>query len=202
MNYLTRVTVDKPTAIHHHLTDSYAWHQAFWKSFPGRDGQERRFLSRVDYQGRHYQALLLSEEKPEALDWGAWATKGIAPAFLERSLYHFALRANPTIKRVVRDEEGDRKKNGRRVAIYDREMLKEWLDRKAQEGGFEVMQVDIGPPISCSFLRKNANGKHISVDYRGVLRVLDRATFKETFRTGIGPAKAFGFGLMMLQPLS
>ena len=201
MNYLTQIIVDKTIVLRQRLTDSYAWHQVFWQSFPGRHGQERCFLSRVDYRDRYYQALLLSEDEPAALEWGEWATKAITPSFLEHSHYRFALRANPTIKRVVRDEQGERRKNGRREAIYDRDTLREWLDRKGQEGRFEILQLDFDPPVSRPFRRRGVTGKHVSVDYRGVLRVLDRQAFQETFRKGVGPAKAFGFGLLMLQPI-
>jgi hypothetical protein len=32
--------------------------------------------------------------------WGQWQTKQVAPTFLEHVRYRFALRANPTVKRV------------------------------------------------------------------------------------------------------
>jgi CRISPR system Cascade subunit CasE len=44
-------------------------------------------------------------------------------------------------------------------------------------------------------------GKHVAVDFRGVLRVQDREKFKRTFAAGIGSAKGFGFGLLMLEPV-
>jgi CRISPR system Cascade subunit CasE len=52
------------------------------------------------------------------------------------------------------------------------------------------------------FVKQGHRGKHIGVDFQGVLRVTDRAAFHYAFETGIGPAKAFGFGLLMLQPVA
>jgi CRISPR-associated protein Cas6/Cse3/CasE subtype I-E len=40
------------------------------------------------------------------------------------------------------------------------------------------------------------------IEFRGVLEVTDRARFFQTFRSGVGSAKAFGFGLLVLAPIS
>jgi len=183
------------------LKDSYAWHKAVWEAFPGREDQDRNFLMRVDNRGRFFQVLLLSHERPTMPEWGQWETKEINPQFLEHDRYRFELRANPTVKRVVRNDFGERKKNGRRAAIYSRDDLKAWMDRKAQISGFQVENFDMDPPVSQPFLKKGKAGKHIKVDFRGILSVLDRAAFKSAFATGIGPAKAFGFGMLVLEPV-
>jgi CRISPR system Cascade subunit CasE len=38
------------------------------------------------------------------------------------------------------------------------------------------------------------------VEFQGVLELTDPAIFHETFARGIGSAKAFGFGLIVLAP--
>ncbi len=48
MTYLTQAILDFATAARLRLRDSYDWHQAVWKAFPGRDGKRRDFLSRLD----------------------------------------------------------------------------------------------------------------------------------------------------------
>lgn len=201
MRYLSRILVDKKTAICCHLNDSYAWHKAVWEAFPNRGDQARDFLIRVDNKGRSYQVLVLSCERPTLPGWGMWETKEVCPHFLEYDLYRFELRANPTVKRVVRDDSGKRKKNGQRTAIYNREALGNWLKRKAQASGFEVVKFDVDPPLSQPFHRKGKPGKHVRVDFRGLLRVVNHSQFKSAFANGIGPAKAFGFGMLVLQPL-
>lgn len=143
---------------------------------------------------------MLSEEKPILPDWGKWETKEIKPNFLEYDQYLFNLRANTTVKRVVRNDSGKRKKNGRRTAIYNDKKLKEWLSRKAQQSGFEVELCNADPPISQPFRKKGKFGKHVRVDFKGILKVFDRSAFKTAFAKGIGPAKAFGFGMLMLDP--
>jgi CRISPR system Cascade subunit CasE len=201
MNYLTRAIVGEKTAIRKRLNDCYAWHRAVWEAFPDRENDHRQFLTRIDHSGGNYQVLLLSEQKPTPPVWGQWETKQISPHFLEADRYRFSLRANATIKRVVRDDSGNRKKNGRRTAIYSREELSHWLFKKARQSGFDVEEFDADPPIAQPFRKNGKSGKHIRVDFRGFLRVLDRDAFKDTFAKGIGPAKAFGFGMLMLEPV-
>ena len=199
MTYLTQILINKLDALH--LTDSYRWHQALWKAFPAPEGTSRPFLCRVDNYGQNYRVYLLSDRAPMVQSWGEWATREIAPNFLEYTHYRFDLRSNPTVKRVVRNESGERKKNGQRTAIYSLEQLSEWLQNKAQQHGFEILNVEIGAPLTQHFRRKKRQGKHVCVDFRGTLQVKNRDRFKDAFQTGIGPAKAFGFGMLVLQPL-
>ena len=52
------------------------------------------------------------------------------------------------------------------------------------------------------FNRGRERGAHASVEFRGTLRVTDPAKFHQTFVTGLGSAKAFGFGLLVIVPIS
>lgn len=110
MKYLTKILVDKKLAASKRLNDAYAWHKALWRAFPGINENERIFLNRIDSKDIFFQVLLLSRQPPIVQEWGAWQTKKISESFLYHDLYRFELRANPTIKRVVRDKDGTRKK--------------------------------------------------------------------------------------------
>ena len=202
MTYLTQILVDKRDVLHHRMTDSYAWHQALWKAFPAPPGASRSFLSRVDHLGQNYRVYLLTDSAPVVQPWGEWTTREIALSFLNCTHYRFDLRANPTVKRVVRDVSGQRKKNGQRTAIYDPTQLHKWLKNKGEQNGFEILNVEVGSPIPQLFRRKGKPGKHVRVDFQGVLGVFDRERFQTAFETGIGSAKAFGFGMLVLQPLA
>lgn len=201
MTYLSQVQVGREEAAQRGLRDAYAWHQAIWEAFPGDPSGQRDFLFRLDDQREYFRILLLSERRPNLPEWGEWRTAEVKPSFLEHERYRFQLRANPTIRKVVRDEEGRRKKNGPRVGIYDEEGLRAWLDRRAEQAGFAVVESVVGTPRESFFVKKGSRGKHNDVDYQGLLQVIDRGAFERAFRGGIGPAKAFGFGLLMLQPV-
>ena len=77
------------------------------------------------------------------------------------------------------------------------------LKRKGEQHGFALVSA---PAIdSCEptlFFRKAQPGRHFAFRFRGVLQVTDPERFREAFRRGIGSAKAFGFGMLLLQPLS
>ncbi len=199
---LTQVWVERNEAARNQFRDVYAWHQAIWRAFPGEDGRPRKFLFRLDDRHERFRLLILSPRRPELPDWGTWRTKEIVPGFLEHEVYLFQIRANPTIKRVVRAADGTRKRNGRRTAITREEELSAWLERKAGQSGFEVLEAIAGPPTKVHFIKDRRQGTLVSVDFQGRLRVVDRDLFQRAFMKGIGPAKAFGFGLLMLQPVS
>ncbi len=200
MNFLSRIAVDRQVAAQRRFMDSYAWHQALWKAFP--EEKERGFLFRVEDKPSGFMLFLLSENEPVPLEWGRWESKGISSVFLGHSHYRFQLRANPT-RRYVNDRDGNRFEKSKRFVVADLSQLADWMLAKAEKGGFslEGNQLQISPPINQPFRKNWKRGNHKRVDFEGVLRVADREQFKQTFNSGIGTAKAFGFGLLVLQPI-
>lgn len=194
MRFLSQAVVPIPAALRAGLTDGYKWHRAIWEAFPGRPEATREFLFRADRRGRDFRVLLLSPEAPASKGVFVWQTKQIADSFLAHEAYRFSLKANPTMRR---------KSDGRRLAIYDEPRLREWLTRKAAASGFAVESetLIVGAPIAEMFIKDGRAGKHVTVDFKGVLQVQDRDIFTRTFQTGIGSAKGFGYGLLMLQPI-
>lgn len=152
--------------------------------------------------------LIVSQSPPARPEWcphdpESWKTKPIPASYFTRRRYVFQLCANPTKK--VSKERPDRSltKNGRRVPIWIREELVEWITRKGEQGGFVVDETTL-----CTFSRgrdyfeKNGmRGLHSAVEFQGVLTVNDSVRFHETFSHGIGSAKAFGFGMLVIAPL-
>ena len=209
MSYLTQILVPYETAVRHlKIRDSYDWHQRVWEAFRGRDGEKRDFLTRVDEVDEAYRILVVSPSAPTKPDWcptDCFKTKAIPEDFFSAGSFRFSLLANPTKKLVVRNEEGERKKNGKRIALTKREDLLAWMQRKAEAGGFTIGDVEtlrtIPKPRSY-FQKAGMSGVHYAVEFQGVLTVTDSALFRNTFTNGIGSAKAFGFGLLALAPIS
>lgn len=211
--FLTRALIGPRTVFACGLHDAYAWHQLVWRAFPGRDGQDRDFLTRLDDKPKGAQLLIVSPVEPTPPDWltdhDEWETKAIPSGFFQARRYRFQLHANPTVKRVVRDAAGNKKKNGRREAITDVAELGAWLQRKGETGGFRLPEST--PPEVFSdlshFTKKPKGGQpltgtHGAVDFSGLLEITDPDLFlSHTFAKGIGSAKAFGFGLLVLAPV-
>lgn len=200
--YLTRIRIDSREAARLRLTDAYAWHQTLWHAFPDRNGQQRDFLTRIDRRGPYFEALILSPDQPTRQPWGIWESKRIPESFFQHQHYGFSLRANPTQMRVVRDAQGVRRNNGQRTGIYQPDQLLQWIHRKLEAAGCRVLTVTFDPPVREHFYRKGRRGVHIRVDFRGVLEVVERDRFLEAVHHGIGRARGFGFGMLLLQPLS
>lgn len=194
MRYLSQAMLPHTAALQARLTDGYAWHTAIWQAFPGRPDDARDFLFRTDSLEGGFRVLLLSEHKPLPTEGFAWQTKAVSDAFLQHAAYRFQLKANPTMRRS---------EDHRRLAIDDETNLRAWLVRKAEAAGCAVDSdtLEVGAAMDETFVKDGRRGKHVAVDFAGLLHVTDREHFIQTFHTGIGSAKGFGYGLLMLQPI-
>lgn len=208
MSWLAKLVIEPGLAAYRHieLTDAYGWHQLAWQAFPGLDGQSRPFLSRLDVGVTGYTLLLLCKDhEPQRPEWcpeECWALKTIAPAFLKFRHYRFDLRANPTRKIRLFDSSGERIKNGRRQPLTGLGEQAEWLERKAGQCGFRLVEApDIGFCQDQVFRKRGGQGVHTGVRFRGLLEVTQPENFAIAFYQGIGSAKGFGFGMLLLQPV-
>ena len=213
--WLTRAIITPQTLFARGIKDSYTWHQLVWQAFPGRDGLPRDFLTRLDDKTEGTQLLVVSPTEPVRPNWlsetDSWESKPIPPAYFQARRYRIQLRANPTHK-PVKDQQGnyiaDAKKRKRRAITGEGE-LAAWLKRKGESGGFRL--VDSVPLETWSevqrFEKRPSNGSHHRgvhgvVDFSGVIEITDPVLFLNvTFAKGIGSAKAFGLGLLVLAPI-
>jgi CRISPR system Cascade subunit CasE len=110
----------------------------------------------------------------------------------------FRLRANPT-KRLGNGAAHD---TGKRVGIYDEALQLEWLQRKAEAGGFHIVRAMVSRDERIRDEIHRDDQTHdlelLSVQFDGLLRVLDQDMTRKTIENGIGSAKGFGFGLLSL----
>ena len=207
MSNLTQILVPYETAVRYlKIRDSYDWHQRVWQAFQGRDGEKRDFLSRVDEIDEAYRLLIVSPMAPQKPDWcptDCFKTKVIPDDFFAAGTFRFSLLANPT-RKVRSDASGNRTKNGRRLPLTSREDLLAWIRRKAETGGFSLGDDDESvrtvPKPRSYFQKSGASGVHYAVEFQGILTITDAELFRRTFTTGIGSAKAFGFGMLALAP--
>lgn len=137
----------------------------------------------------------------------------------------FALRANPTVARrgfsdgVTRrvavglsperafaqmGRTGDHPTDPAEVAAWRGAELRAWLDRQAERSGFEVEHAEAGPVVRRQLARsRDRRGAPMTlheVEFTGVLRVSDASAFAKARASGIGRARAFGYGLLMVRP--
>ena len=231
MSYLTQILVPYELAVRLlRIRDSYDWHQRVWNAFPNLKDAPRRgvyakgtsheaqlkqnaeapphHLSRVDEVDDCYRLLILSPAAPQKPVWcptDCFQTKTIPEDYFAAGRFRFSLLANPTKKLVKPDETGKPRSTGKRIALTKREELIAWLQRKAQAGGFDIGDPEnlrTVPKPRSYFQKAGAHGVHYAVEFQGVLTVTDASAFRVTFTTGIGSAKAFGFGMLAIAPIS
>lgn len=214
MNWLVRIELDAEAAQRAGLLDSYDWHQRLWECFPDAPTKERDFLTRIDLLEGTVCAWMLAEREPICPAWCPsenFQARKVASSFLSHSHYAFDLRVNPTKSLVQREVDGTPKRkasgkraSGKRVSLVAKEELRAWIDRKASEFGFRISEakpLEIGPTVDFWFHKNGKPGVHGGVQYRGILEVTDPVQFATAWKSGIGSAKAFGFGLLLLHPV-
>ena len=112
-------------------------------------------------------------------------------------MVRFDLYACPSKK--IR-EEG--KKNSRRVMLDSADERLEWLAKKGMQYGFEVESVAEVAPVKVQASHSQDRGGSIHLNgyhYQGVLRITDKEILKKAVRTGVGPEKAYGFGMLLVR---
>ncbi len=208
MNWLARLNIDHETALAERMNDSYAWHKKLWEAFPNLPEANRDFLTRVDVTAEGFRAYILSQKQPMRPSWcqeEGWAVKQIPETFLGNGYFRFDIKANPTKCIPIGNEAEKFKKRGKRYAIVSADEQKTWFKRKAEQNGFQLLEdypFQIEQVQPSHFHKQGHSGFHLAVRFLGVLSVVDKDKFGAAFRNGIGRAKAFGFGMLLLQPVN
>lgn len=198
-------------------------HSLIWSLFAGDENQPRDFLYREAENGWFY---ILSARKPENANhlFHLDEPKEFAPALHKGDRMHFSLRANPVIRRRVpgtrksrkvdivmdrlyRHADKDQRADKRHEYIW--KAGSEWLASQGEKNGFALVPVDgqeqkilkITGYHQYRIYRKNAKHplRYSSLDFDGVLSVTDPSRFHTVLQNGLGSAKGYGCGLMMIR---
>jgi CRISPR system Cascade subunit CasE len=187
-------------------------HRLVWSLFADDPDAKRDFLYREAEPGRF---LILSERAPDDPQ-GLWSleTKTYAPALTVGLRLGFGLRANPvqSVKTPGRERGvrvdavmhaktraghpfGPEEVEAAALAwLFSRETrLGVTFDRnRCSAGGYRQLQIGraAARPI-----------RHSIIDYAGVLTVVDPKALANAMTFGVGKARAYGCGLLMLRPV-
>lgn len=210
-------------AVQRDLRDLMGLHRSIMKAYPDvyePELEARAYfgvLHRLEFDRRTGRILLYVQSKTEP----AWAQLPDGYLHLEDGmpnpavkavgalysglkagrLLRFRLRANPTRKVDTKSGPDGARRNGRRVPVKGMTEQIGWLARKAGEHGFELLQAAVAASGSTELLRSYGTGRTFQgVLYEGRLAVRDPERFQAAVAAGIGPGKAFGFGLLSIGP--
>jgi len=216
--YLSRLTLlDHPDlgALLARLGDAYREHQMLWQLFESDRDATRDFLYRREvHQGRPRYFLL--SHRPPVNDLGLWRIdppKAFAPRLQTGQRLAFSLRVNPVISRDGKrhDVVMDYKRNmgWKNMPPTKRPPLQQiiceagsdWLLQRAERHGFEIDSKSLR--VEGYQQHQSRRGKRTirfsTLNFTGLLRVTNPEMFTQALETGIGPAKAFGCGLMLIR---
>ncbi|MDW7711429.1 MAG: type I-E CRISPR-associated protein Cas6/Cse3/CasE [Deferrisomatales bacterium] len=202
---------------------SYSLHKAVWGLFGDHPDRERDFLYQVT-EGAGPPVVYALSARPLAEGSELWQaeSKPFAPRLCAGMLLGFQLRANPVVTRRPETPDPNPKKRKRHDVVMEAkyrlktkgvargewpteaELVQEasgrWLGERAEKGGFRVESVRADSYRQHEFWKKGGSPVRLStVDFAGVLEVVDPIRFVEQLRDGIGPAKGFGCGLMLIR---
>jgi CRISPR system Cascade subunit CasE len=181
-------------------------------------GTESGFLYRIDPQPRGGVAILVQSAVEPDWDYALHnaqyllaappEVKSFDPGFAKGERLRFRLAANPTkrFSKNSREKDGEPVADrwvGKRVPVPT-EQLFEWLARRAETAGFSLEKNSITVQPGYIYWSKTLGGdgqRLRSVRYDGILAITDPKCFQETLVRGIGPGKAFGFGLLSVAPV-
>jgi len=223
--FFSRMTLqakaDKNKAFWQVFKNPYTLHQSIWRLFSDDSERDRDFIYRLDQERNRPLVYTVSAREPlDRQDLWHIESKRYQPRLFPGMHLFFMLRANPI--RTKRDEAGKQhrhdvvmeaktqiksEKTKQSSDISTATLIQEagslWLSARAEKNGFS---------LSTDALRADGYQQHrflkgrgkrrISIstlDFSGVLSITDPKHFIEMLYKGIGPAKAFGCGMMMVR---
>lgn len=201
--------------------NSYTLHQAVWKLFSADPKQDRDFIYRLD-QERHRPIIyaVSAREPVDRQDFWKIESKVYKPRISSGMHFSFMIRANPI--RTKRDESG--KQHRHDVVMEAKTRLKTenteetddiqkvsliqkagslWLLSRAEKNGFKLIPdaLRVDGYQQHRFSKKRGE-KRISIstlDFDGILKISNPELFIDMLYKGIGPAKAFGCGMLLIR---
>lgn len=229
--YLTRAFLNPLSrAVRSDVRNPEGLHKTVMRAFPLTNSSSPRaefgVLHRLDVEREDRIVLLIqSRTKPAVESWAdgyvldmssdldlAFSNVGANPAIREIEAEHasvrpgqrfiFRLRANTTRKIDTKSAADGPRRNGKRVPVRGEDARLAWLRRHATAAGFEFETEKVRVNEIAPMGGRDASAKTFAgALFEGMLVVRDDSLFRVALCNGIGPAKAYGFGLLSIAPV-
>ena len=213
-------------AVQQRLDGGYADHQWLWRWFPAERGTPRDFLFRR-HEGSGLPRFYVVSHRPPGASGDCWQvqTRDYAPELAVGERLQFELRANPTVR------HGHDGKSKRHDVVMNAKMkllaarglthwndwlsddkpsfddvaqpaCNEWLARRGEALGFAPELSTVVVEGHQQYRDKPGHDlRFTTVDMTGQLTVTDPQAFQKALLGGVGSAKAFGCGLLLVRRL-
>ncbi len=182
--------------------------QLVWSVFSDGSERKRDFLWRMEKQGQYYA---LSHRLPcHGHKLLRIETKIYAPVLQAGQRLNFILRANAVIRKTdsrarhdivmhaLRQQPEDKRAN-MRMAVAHRESVK-WWERQGNQHGFSVLDCQVIGYRQIDIPRRGRPRARFGVlDLQGTIQVECPDSLLSAQASGLGRAKSFGCGLLLLK---
>lgn len=197
--YLIKIELDRRDA-RGLLADCQQMHRFVTKLF-GTDRQSSQILYRTNLIQNKLYIYLYATKPAEHIPENCYIQQREITSWLDSmgrgQLWSFDLIASPSKKVAT---EGS--KNSRRRILRQSHDRQEWLERKAEQNGFSILQAQEQEHLHLSGRHNPKSGglmHHDAYHYQGVLQIADVELFRKAIQSGIGPCKAYGCGMLLLK---
>lgn len=195
--------------------NGYYYHQLIWGLFSDEDTTKKRdFIYRAEFDSAWPNFYVVSATEPVDRK-GIWSiqSKIYQPKIKNKDSFYFMLQVNPRVCRkndkgnhqyfdVVQDAFHRLNREKSKSEIIQ-EVGEKWLDSRGEKNGFIVTP---GSVMADNFqkhhFKKSKQANIISfstIDFRGQLQVINTEKFMHALYHGMGAAKGFGCGLLMVK---
>lgn len=200
--YLTRLRLEPRSAqARRDLSDAYQMHKSLTRAFaPDEASKPERFLWRLETMGHDWSNPIVLVQSNQIADWSSLEerpqylkqpaeTKILTPEqFIQAQAdYRFRLLANPTVAR-----------DGRRYGLAGEDEQLAWLARQGEKHGFDLKAAWISSSDVTKMRKASMSMQVQRAGFEGVLHVRQSDLLIQALEAGLGPAKAFGCGLLSL----
>ena len=181
-------------------------HKFLWRAFPNQpNGEVAPFRFRVEKDGK---GIMISDVEPCQVDGCMLNVSSYAPDIRAGEIYIFTVKANVT--KATKWEGSDIQHRGRRITVHEDDKIVEWVRRKISPAG-KLLDAHVLGQKQIKFYRAGRKRKALipnaedespvtlaPTEVVGVVEVKDPAKMKEILIKGVGSAKGFGMGLVVL----
>ena len=199
--YLIKVEMDRREA-RGLLADCQQMHR-FVTGFFGTDRQSGQVLYRTNMVRNRLAIYMYAQNPAEHIPANCEVQQRDVTPWLDSlevgQIWNFDLIVCPSKKVAA---EGRR--NSQRRILREASERQVWLERKAEQNGFAILDAQEQEQIHVSGRHGAGQGgvmHHDAYHYQGVLQINDAEAFRKVLQQGIGPGKAYGFGMMMVKRL-
>jgi len=220
--YISKIRLKEAAVFKEIFASGYALHQKVWDLFADSPDRKRDFLYRLDSIGKMPLVYAMSVRKPvDNKDIWNIEIKDYAPQIKERMKFGFTVRVNPVCKRdgkrhdVVMDAKykmrkvtsgQDNKKTAQEIIT---DACRKWIEKRSEKNGFKITKQNEELVLRADGYQqtqfyKSTGSESIqysTVDITGALEVTNERNFKKMLFFGLGPAKGFGCGLMLIRKI-